>query len=221
MHKKEKIIQAIILQGFLPLYFHPDEKISIGVMEALYSSGVRVLEYTNRGKQALKNLKSLKKICGRQFPDLILGMGTVMDSKTGIKAIEAGADFLVSPGYSKDLDTFIENKNLFWIPGCMTPSELLQAKEAGAELVKLFPANILGPGFVNAVKEVFPDLLFMPTGGVDSSNLEAWFRTGVSAVGIGSSLISRSIMEHQEFETIKINTDALIKQIAAIRSSLV
>ncbi len=221
MHKKEKIIQAIILQGFLPLYFHPDEKISIGVMEALYSSGVRVLEYTNRGKQALKNLKSLKKICRRQFPDLILGMGTVMDSKTGIKAIEAGADFLVSPGYSKDLDTFIENKNLFWIPGCMTPSELLQAQEAGAELVKLFPANILGPGFVNAVKEVFPDLLFMPTGGVDSGNLEAWFRAGVSAVGIGSSLISRSIMEHQEFETIKINTGALIKQIAAIRSSIV
>jgi 2-dehydro-3-deoxyphosphogluconate aldolase/(4S)-4-hydroxy-2-oxoglutarate aldolase len=221
MHKKEKIIQAIIQQGFLPLYFHPDETISIRVMESLYVSGIRVIEYTNRGRQALKNFRSLKKKSGKIFPDLILGLGTVMDPKTATVALEWGADFLVSPGFTKEMARLAEKNKILWIPGCMTPSELMQAQESGAGLVKLFPANSLGPAFILAVREVFPDLLFMPTGGVDGGNMDAWFRAGVSAVGIGSSLISRNMMEQQDFEMLKINTSALIKQIAAIRSSLV
>jgi 2-dehydro-3-deoxyphosphogluconate aldolase / (4S)-4-hydroxy-2-oxoglutarate aldolase len=221
MHKKEKIIQAIIQQGILPLYFHPDEILSIQVLDALYSSGIRVVEYTNRGVQALKNFRALKKACNKQFPGLTLGLGTVLDSRTALKALEHGADFLVSPGYSKELAALARDKNILWIPGCMTPAELMQAQVSGQGLVKLFPANALGPGFVSSVKEVFPDLLFMPTGGVDSVNLEAWFRAGVSAVGMGGSLISRYLMENQEFELIKTNTGALVKQIAAIRSSLV
>jgi 2-dehydro-3-deoxyphosphogluconate aldolase / (4S)-4-hydroxy-2-oxoglutarate aldolase len=221
MFKKEKIIQAIVQQGMLPLYFHPDETRSFEVLDALYASGIRVVEYTNRGKQALKNFRSLKKTCSKQFPDLILGLGTVLDSKTALKALEHGADFLVSPGYIHELASLTEDKNLLWIPGCMTPSELMQAQNCGLGLVKLFPANTLGPGFVSSVKEVFPDLLFMPTGGVDSGNMEAWFMAGVSAVGMGSSLISRSLMKNKDFEMIKTNTRALIKQIAAIRASLV
>jgi 2-dehydro-3-deoxyphosphogluconate aldolase/(4S)-4-hydroxy-2-oxoglutarate aldolase len=88
MHKKEKIIQAIIQQGVLPLYFHPDETISIRVMESLYVSGIRVIEYTNRGRQALKNFRSLKKTAGNIFPDLVLGLGTVMDTKTAVRALD-------------------------------------------------------------------------------------------------------------------------------------
>jgi 2-dehydro-3-deoxyphosphogluconate aldolase / (4S)-4-hydroxy-2-oxoglutarate aldolase len=221
MHKKEKIIQAIIQQGALPLFFHPDETISIQVMEALYTSSIRVVEYTNRGKQALKNFRSLKKTCSKQFPELIIGLGTVKDSKTALKALEYGADFLVSPGYSKVLDKISSERNILWIPGCMTATELMQAQESGFGFVKIFPAATVGPGFVQSVKEVFPDLLFMPTGGINNGNLESWFKAGVSAVGIGSSLISSSIMENKDFEIIKTNTGALLKQIAAIRSSLV
>jgi 2-dehydro-3-deoxyphosphogluconate aldolase/(4S)-4-hydroxy-2-oxoglutarate aldolase len=221
MHKKEKIIQAIIQQGALPLFFHPDETISIQVMEALYTSGIRLVEYTNRGKQALKNFRSLKKTCIKQFPDLILGLGTVQDSKTALKAMEYGADFLVSPGYSKGLAKISSERNILWIPGCMTATELMQAQESGLGFVKIFPATTVGPGFVQSVKEVFPDLLFMPTGGINNENLESWFKAGVSAVGIGSSLISSSLMENKNFEIIKTNTGALLNQIAAIRSSLV
>jgi 2-dehydro-3-deoxyphosphogluconate aldolase / (4S)-4-hydroxy-2-oxoglutarate aldolase len=221
MHKKEKIIQAIIQQGALPLFFHPDEAISIQVMVALYTSGIRVVEYTNRGKQALKNFRSLKKTCSKQYPDLILGLGTVQDSKTALKALEYGADFLVSPGYSKDLAKISSERNILWIPGCMTATELMQAQESGLGFVKIFPAATVGPGFVQSVKEVFPDLLFMPTGGINNGNLEFWFKAGVSAVGIGSSLISSSLMENKNFEIIKTNTGALLNQIAAIRSSLV
>ncbi len=220
MYKKEKIIQAIILQGVLPLYFHPDENISVRVTETLYTSGIRVVEYTNRGKQALKNFRSLIKTCSKQFPDLILGLGTVQDARTALKALEYGADFLVSPGYSKGLAKISLEKNILWIPGCMTATELMQAQESGLGFVKIFPAAMVGPGFVQSVKEVFPDLLFMPTGGINSGNLESWFKAGVSAIGIGSSLISNSLMENKDFELIKTNAGALLKQIAAIRSSL-
>jgi 2-dehydro-3-deoxyphosphogluconate aldolase/(4S)-4-hydroxy-2-oxoglutarate aldolase len=221
MHKKEKIIQAIVQQGVLPLFFHPDGDISVQVIESLYASGLRVVEYTNRGQRALKNFRSLKKTFNKQFPDLILGLGTILDSKTALKALEYGADFLVSPGYSKELAKLSSEENILWIPGCISPTELMQAQESGHGLVKIFPASIVGPGFINSVKEVFPDLLFMATGGINSGNLEAWFRAGVSAVGMGSSLIGSPLMENKDFEIIKTNTGALIKQIAAIRSSLV
>ena len=217
---KEKIIKAIIQQGVLPLYFHPDEIISIEILKALYESGIRVVEYTNRGKQALKNFRSLAKESYSQFPDLILGLGTVLDSKTGGKAIQNGADFLVSPGYTKELSKFSDNENILWIPGCMTPAELIQAQDDKLTLVKIFPANTIGSGFVKSVKEVFPDLLFMPTGGMDKDNIESWFNAGASAVGMGGGLISKSIVENRDWKQLKTNTGALLKQIAAIRSGL-
>jgi 2-dehydro-3-deoxyphosphogluconate aldolase/(4S)-4-hydroxy-2-oxoglutarate aldolase len=215
---KDKIIQAIIKQGVLPLYFHPDEEISIRILQALYESGIRVVEYTNRGKQALKNFRSIKKETYKQFPDLILGLGTVLDLKTAGKGIQNGADFLVSPGYSKELSKFLNDENMLWIPGCMTATELIQVQDDGLSFIKLFPANILGPAFVKSVREVFPDLLFIPTGGVDYENLQSWFNAGVSAVGIGSSLITKSIIDHKDFDLLKSNTAMLMQRIAAIRS---
>jgi 2-dehydro-3-deoxyphosphogluconate aldolase / (4S)-4-hydroxy-2-oxoglutarate aldolase len=218
---KDKVVEAIIRQGFLPLYFHADEIISIEVLKALYESGIRVVEYTNRGKQALKNFRTLVKESYSQFPDLILGLGTTLDSKTAAKAIQNGADFLVSPVYTKELARFSNNENILWIPGCMTPTELFQAQNDGLTLVKIFPANTVGPAYIKAVKEVFPDLYFMPTGGVDIGNIESWFKAGVSAVGMGNSLISKASMENKNFEGIRTKASALINQIAAIRSSLV
>jgi 2-dehydro-3-deoxyphosphogluconate aldolase / (4S)-4-hydroxy-2-oxoglutarate aldolase len=120
MHKKEKIIQSIIQQGILPLYYHPDETTSVKVLKALYEAGIRVTEYTNRGKSAFKNFRSLKKLCNRQFPEMILGLGTVLDSKAALKAIEVGAEFLVSPGYSKEIARLSDDENILWIPGCIT-----------------------------------------------------------------------------------------------------
>jgi len=214
---KEKIIRAIVQQGVLPLYFHPDEKITIQILRALYESGIRVVEYTNRGKQALKNFRSLVKMREKKFPDLILGLGTVMDSKTMLKAISHGADFLVSPGYSKEIARLADDENILWIPGCMTPADLMQAQASGPAFVKLFPAQFIGPSFVIAMREVFPDLFFMPTGGVDAENMEGWFRAGVSAVGMGGSLITKKIVETKDFEQLKKNTVALLEKIALIR----
>jgi 2-dehydro-3-deoxyphosphogluconate aldolase / (4S)-4-hydroxy-2-oxoglutarate aldolase len=216
---REKIIQAIIQQGVLPLYFHPDEEMSIKILQALYEMGIRVVEYTNRGKQALKNFRSIKKETYKQFPDLILGLGTVMDPKTAGKGIQNGADFLVSPGYTRELSKFTGDENMLWIPGCITPTELFLAQDDGLQLVKIFPANAVGPGFVKSVKEVFPDLLYMATGGVNSENMESWFKAGVSVVGIGSGLITNEMVEEENFDLLKMDTGALLKRIAAIRST--
>ncbi len=216
---KEKVVKAIIGQGFLPLYFHPDENTSMVILKFLYDLGIRVVEYTNRGKQALKNFKSLSKARHAQFPDLILGLGTVLDSKAGEKAIQYGADFLVSPGYTKELSRFSENKNILWIPGCMSPTELIQVQNDGLTLIKIFPASSIGPAFLKSAREVFPELLLMPTGGIDINDVKSWFAAGASAIGMGSSLISRNSMDNRDFETMRLKITALISEIAAAKTS--
>lgn len=215
---KEKVVNAITGQGFLPLYFHPDEKTSTEVLRVLYDLGIRVVEYTNRGKQALKNFKSLSTTRHAQFPDLILGLGTVLDPKTGTKAIQHGADFLVSPGYTSELSRFSKNENILWIPGCMSPTELIQVQNDDLKLVKIFPANCVGPAFLKSVREVFPDLMLMPTGGIEIDNAKSWFMAGASAIGMGSSLISRNSMDNRDYETIKSKITSLIRQIAIVRT---
>jgi 2-dehydro-3-deoxyphosphogluconate aldolase/(4S)-4-hydroxy-2-oxoglutarate aldolase len=216
---KEKVVKSILNQGFLPLYFHPDEKTSLEILGIMYTLGVRVVEYTNRGKQALKNFRSLAKESYTQFPELILGLGTVLDSKTGGKAIQNGADFLVSPGYTKELFRFSNNENILWIPGCMTPTELIQAQYDGLGLIKLFPASSVGPAFLKSVREIFPDFLFMPTGGILIDQIETWFTAGASAVGLGSSLISKVSMDNKDFEEIKLKIVSVQQKIASIKIS--
>ncbi len=221
MHKKEEILQAIIKQGVLPLYFYPDAAVSIQIMKALYEAGIRVIEYTNRGTTALENLKKLKQAIKKDCKGMILGLGTVTDGVTAEKALGAGADFLISPGFVKEVLTVSRKHQVLWIPGCMTPTELIKAGQSGIRLVKLFPGNLLGPEFVLSVKELFPDLLFMPTGGVEpkTENLHAWFSAGVSAVGMGSKLLPKSLIEKKEFAELTTLTIALIKQINTIRHS--
>lgn len=216
--RKKRIIEAVVRQGVLPLYFHPEETTCIGVMESLYSSGIRVLEFTNRGRQALRNFKGLKKTAQKKFPDLLLGMGTVNDSKTAAECVRLGADFLVSPAFVPQLASFAKKENILWIPGCFSPTELAGARAAGLKMVKIFPAQVLGPAFVQSAREVFPDLLFIPTGGIETANLEIWFRSGVCAVGMGNSLISREILEKKDFSRLARNTDAVMKTIAVERS---
>ncbi len=220
MHKKEEILQAVIRQGVLPLYFHPEATVSIQIMKALYDAGIRVIEYTNRGSEALENLKKLKQAVKKDCKEMILGMGTVTDGDIAEQALDAGADFLISPGFVKDVLAVSRKRQALWIPGCMTPSELIRAHQSAIRMVKLFPGNLLGPAFVLSVRELFPDLLFMPTGGVEpkTDNLTAWFSSGVSAVGMGSKLLTKSVIDKKEFAQITTLTIALLEQIREIRS---
>ncbi|MBS1598271.1 MAG: bifunctional 4-hydroxy-2-oxoglutarate aldolase/2-dehydro-3-deoxy-phosphogluconate aldolase [Bacteroidetes bacterium] len=210
MDKRTEIISVIKQQGLMPLYFHASAEVSIDVLKALYEGGCRVIEYTNRGKEALKNFEQLKKISDASMQGMYLGAGTIKDGSSAIAFINAGADFLVSPGLAEDVFDATYSDKILWIPGCMTITEIMKAEQFGIELIKLFPGSLLGPSYVQAIREIFPNLLFMPTGGVEleKENLSAWFKAGVCAVGMGSKLISKETLEKKEYEKIS----ALAKQ---------
>jgi 2-dehydro-3-deoxyphosphogluconate aldolase/(4S)-4-hydroxy-2-oxoglutarate aldolase len=208
MPTKSQIQESIIKQGILPLFYNDSSEVSIAITRKLYEAGIRLIEYTNRGEAALDNFKALKKLKQEELPDLLLGIGTIKSTEEAVQFVDAGADFLISPLVNPGVAAVAADNDLLWIPGCMTPTEIYNAQQLGAVLIKLFPANILGPAFVSAVKELFPGVLMMPTGGVEMNqeNISAWFDAGVSAVGMGSKLITKSIIQNQEYNQLYIAT---------------
>jgi 2-dehydro-3-deoxyphosphogluconate aldolase/(4S)-4-hydroxy-2-oxoglutarate aldolase len=222
MNSPEQIADLIVKQGMLPLYFNADETVSIEVLRALYKAGIKAIEYTNRGDAALKNFTTLNEIRKIEMPGLMLGVGTIKNLQQAESYLKAGADFLVSPGFVKEVADYAISKNFFYAPGCMTPSEIIAAENSGIKFIKLFPGNLLGPEFLSGIKDIFPKLLFMPTGGVDTTkeNLEGWFKAGVCAVGMGSKLVSKKLMEQKDYITIEQQTRAVIETINIVKSGL-
>jgi 2-dehydro-3-deoxyphosphogluconate aldolase/(4S)-4-hydroxy-2-oxoglutarate aldolase len=219
MVTKEKVTEVILQQGILPLYFNADETVSVEVLRAIYRAGVKAVEYTNRGEAALKNFKKLVEVRNKEMPGMLLGVGTIKNLQQAESYVSAGADFLVSPGFIPEVVDYANSKNIFYAPGCMTPSEIIAAENKGIIFIKLFPGNLLGPEFVSSIKDIFPKLLFMPTGGVDTTkeNIEGWFKSGVCAVGMGSKLISKKLMEQKDYATIEKLTKEVLDTIQSIK----
>src|SRR5260221_2634775 len=151
--------------------------------------------------------------------DLLLRIRTIKKLDHAKSYIDAGADFMVSPGFVPEVVSYANDKNLFYAPGCMTPSEIIAAENAGIKFIKLFPGNLLGPEFLTSIKDIFPKLLFMPTGGVDTTkeNIEGWFKAGVCAVGMGSKLISKKLMEAKDYAAIDKATKEVLEVIQLVR----
>ncbi|MCK9403027.1 MAG: bifunctional 4-hydroxy-2-oxoglutarate aldolase/2-dehydro-3-deoxy-phosphogluconate aldolase [Chitinophagaceae bacterium] len=220
MEKKDVLLALIPQQGLLPLYFYKDSNVSIEVLKALYSAGIRAVEYTNRGEAALQNFKNMRKICDTELKGMYLGIGTIKNAEMARIFIDAGTDYIICPGLVEEVASEANKNNMLWVPGCMTPSEIIRAETLGATIIKLFPGNILGPGFVSAIKEIFPGLLFMPTGGVelDKANLAGWFKAGVCAVGMGSKLITRPLLDEKNYAQITAATQEVLSIIQSIKS---
>ncbi|TRZ83544.1 MAG: bifunctional 4-hydroxy-2-oxoglutarate aldolase/2-dehydro-3-deoxy-phosphogluconate aldolase [Sediminibacterium sp.] len=201
----------------LPLFYHDEIEVCKEMVKALYVAGIRCIEFTNRGPKALENFKLLLTHRNKNYPDLVLAIGTIQNQKQAEAFIEAGADFLISPFFDQSIaDAAYLHKKL-WIPGCMTSTEIHIAEVAGCDLIKLFPGNVLGPGFVTAIKPLFPRLSFLVTGGVDTSkeNLTAWFNAGVVGVGMGSKLIKEEVLASRNYAVIEAETT---KALAIINS---
>lgn len=220
MEKKDAILALIPKQGILPLYFYKDTKVSIEVLKALYSAGIRAVEYTNRGEAALQNFKEMRKVCDTELKGMYLGIGTIKNGEMAQTFIDAGTDYLICPGLVESVAAVADKNKMLWVPGCMTPSEIIKAEALGAKMIKLFPGNILGPGFLSAIKEIFPGLLFMPTGGVelDKDNIAGWFKAGVCAVGMGSKLITKQLLETENYTQISQDTEKVLAIIQSIKS---
>jgi 2-dehydro-3-deoxyphosphogluconate aldolase / (4S)-4-hydroxy-2-oxoglutarate aldolase len=212
MDRIESIIEHIKEQGVLPLFYHKDKQVCLDVIKALYEAGIRVIEFTNRGENALENFKAILAMRDESMQDLLLAIGTIRNADQATTYIKAGADFLISPVFDPDVADEAYLAKVLWIPGCMTPTEIHVAQNAGCRLVKLFPGNVLGPAFVSGIKELFPGMNFMPTGGVELSeeNIGEWFKAGVCAVGLGSKVISRSLLEKKDYASItRLASEAL------------
>lgn len=217
--KKSEILQLTIQQGVLPLYFNKDEEVSISVLRALYEAGIRTVEYTNRGEAALNNFKAMRKVCDAELKGMYLGIGTIKNGTQAQAFVDAGADYLISPGLVEEAAVVADKNNMLWVPGCMTPTEIIKAENMGAQLVKIFPGNIVGPGFVSAIRELFSGLKFIITGGVEpeESNLRGWFSAGAAAVGMGSKLITKQILENKEYSKITTLTKESLNLIGQVR----
>lgn len=202
------IYSAIKKQKIIPLFFHSHIDICIQTIDTLYGCGIRIVEFTNRGDNALDSFRELAVIASTRWKDLLLGIGTIRTAQQAKDFIEAGAAFIISPFVVEEIAPVISEKNIPWMPGCITPYEINIAVNLGCQLVKLFPGNLISPDYVKGIKEIFPGIDFMPTGGVgtDPDELKKWFQAGVCAVGMGSKLVSKDLLAAGDYGSIAERT---------------
>ena len=213
------VIQQMYHTGVIPVFYNKDLNICKKIVAACYEGGIRVFEFTNRGDFAHEVFAALNKHILATYSDAILGVGSVIDAGTTSLYLQLGANFIVSPILSEEMAKTCNRRKVLWSPGCGNTTEVVQAMEWGAEIVKIFPGSAVGgPGFVKAIKGPFPWASVMPTGGVapTKENLSAWFEAGVSLVGMGSKMIRKDLIANGDYATItKIASDtiALIKDL--------
>lgn len=199
-------------QRIVPVFYHVDRAVALHVLEICYQAGLTAFEYTNRGPEALENFRFLKAATGH-LPHLCLGVGTIFSLDEAERFLAAGADFVVSPALVPELAELQSKHNCLWIPGCATVTEIVHARALGATVIKVYPADVLGPGFVRSVKAVLPDVFLMPTGGIpaDAQALEAWFAAGAGCVGLGSQLFQKELLQPSHHHQLKQKLHALVQ----------
>jgi 2-dehydro-3-deoxyphosphogluconate aldolase/(4S)-4-hydroxy-2-oxoglutarate aldolase len=224
MSRFRRINVALAMEetGLVPLFRHPDVQVCREVIAACHAGGARVFEFTNRGDFAHEVFAEVMKWVRTTLPDMMIGAGSVSDAPTAAIFMQMGADFIVAPSLNPEVARICNRRKVLWIPGCGTVTEISQAEELGAEIVKIFPGNAVGgPSFVKAVKGPCPWTSIMPTGGVEPSaeSLEKWFAAGVTCVGMGSALITDRIVSTAGWKELTATVSRSIEIIKRIRSS--
>lgn len=222
MARFSRIQVAVKLEeaGLLPLFNHHDLEVMKNIVQACYKGGVRIMEYTNRGDFSHELFSELNKYVIKNFPDMILGAGTVIDTGTASLYIQAGANFILSPSLDVEVGKVCNKRKILWVPGCGTASEISKAEEYGAEIVKIFPAALLGgPKFVAAIKGPSPWTSMIATGGVtsDEESLKSWFKAGVHSVGM-SQIIDAEDVKNGNFQNIESKSREVLETIKRIKN---
>jgi 2-dehydro-3-deoxyphosphogluconate aldolase/(4S)-4-hydroxy-2-oxoglutarate aldolase len=195
------------------LFFNADLTVSQQVLKACYDGGIRVFEFTNRGAEAPAIFAKLIDYCEKECPDLVLGIGTIYDAKQANEFIAMGADFMLQPFTTPEVGEVCAKHDIPWMPGTMTLTEIRNAEILGAKYVKIFPGNVVGPGFVKAIKGPMPKTKIMVTGGVEPNkeSLSSWFGAGAAAVGMGSQLFPAELIAKKDYQSISNTISDLIK----------
>lgn len=191
--------------GMVPVFYHADLEVAKQVVKACYLGGVRAFEFTNRGDFAHEIFGELNKWAAKECPEMILGIGSIVDAGTASLFLQLGASFVVGPLLNPDIFKVCNRRQVAYIPGCGSVSEIGYAQELGAEVVKVFPAgNVGGPSFVKNVKAPMPWTNIMVTGGVEPTeeNLTKWFNAGVTCVGMGSNLFPKDVLAAKDWGKI-------------------
>lgn len=219
-HMKEVFVNKLLDQGVMPTYHNSDLETAKKIAEALADGGSKVIEFTNRGDRAHEIFRELAIWRDEEYPGIVLGTGSIYDPTTAALYIDNGADFVVGPVSNPKVGEICSRRQVTYVPGCFTPTEVSKVERRGANIVKVFPASTLGPGFIGAlVKGPTSRSRLMPSGGVrvDRENLEQWFEAGASAVNIGSDMVKTELVQKEKFSAIADRAEKCISLIDDIR----
>jgi 2-dehydro-3-deoxyphosphogluconate aldolase/(4S)-4-hydroxy-2-oxoglutarate aldolase len=215
------VLNTILADGLVPLFYHSDLATAQKVAGALAAGGGHVLEFTNRGDFAIEVFSPLVKHCAASYPDIIIGVGSVEDAPTAAMYIAHGANFVVGPNFNEEVARLCNRRKIPYMPGCGTVTEIGYAEEWGVEIIKIFPGTAVGgPGFVKDVRGPRPWTRIMPTGGVSPTeeNLRAWFEAGAACVGMGSKLVRKDLVQAGDFDAIADTARTTLDLIRTIRA---
>ncbi len=219
---KTRVVIQMGETGLIPVFYHPDPELCKQVVHACYKAGVRLFEFTNRGEFAHEVFGVLSRYAAEELPEMILGVGSVIDAPTAALYMQLGANFVVSPIMHEETALVCNSRKVAWVPGCGSATEISRAHELGAEVVKIFPgSSVGGPGFVKALRGPLPWSFIMPTGDVapEEQNLKAWFEAGVYCVGMGSKLIRKEDIQKADFLAIEERTKYALNLIKKYRKT--
>ncbi len=216
LNTREAIVRAIQDLGIVAVIRLRDAAKLRGVVDALVEGGVRALEVTMSVPNAVALIRELAPTMPEGF---LLGAGTVTDAATVNAVVDAGARYIVSPVFRREVIRACHERGVPAAPGCFTPTEILDAHDAGADIIKVFPATALGPQYIKDVRAPLPQVKLMPTGGVTPDNAGDWIRAGAVAVGVGSALLDTAAIESGRFEVIAEKARRIVANVAAARSA--
>jgi 2-dehydro-3-deoxyphosphogluconate aldolase/(4S)-4-hydroxy-2-oxoglutarate aldolase len=216
-----KVLNTMLETGMVPVFYHPDVEVAREVAAACVAGGCPLLEFTNRGDHAWEVFTELERYCARELPELILGVGSIVDPATASLYINCGANFVVGPMLNPEVARACNRRKIPYSPGCGTLTEISQAEELGCEIIKIFPGKeVGGPGFIKNVRGPCPWVSIMPTGGVEptEASLKGWFDAGAACVGMGSNMITKEMLKVVDYKGIAANIGNTVELIKKIRA---
>ena len=215
------VLTALETQGVCPVFYNPDPEVALNVIRACARGGAPVIEFTNRGDFAADLFLDIARELARTDPEIILGIGSVLDAGTAALYLNRGARFVVSPALVPEVATVCNRRMVAYFPGCGSVRDITEAHALGCDIIKLFPgASVGGPDFVKAVLGPMPWTKIMPTGGVDpdAGSIAKWFGAGLVAAGMGSRLVTDAAVKAGDWAGIEASVRGAVDAVAAFRA---
>lgn len=215
LYNRCEVVAKVIDTGLIPLFYHGDIEVAKKVCTVVVEAGSKLLEFTNRGPRAFLVFAELAKWRDSERTDLILGAGTILDAATAALYIDLGADFIVGPSFNPEVAKLCNRRHIAYVPGCSTPTEIAYAEELGADIFKIFPAEVLTPKFIKNLLGPCPWLKLMPSGGLEpkKETIEEWIGAGAAALNMGTSLLRADLIKAGEYDTLKKLIEECLKYI--------